>query len=203
MARPTRPPMTANQLVAYNLRRARQEYEGGLTQKQAAELLEPYLGKRWSVASFSAAEASAKNGSRGREFSADEILAFARAFNVPISYFFLPPEEDQERRPVTCGGSRVLDVPELLESASRLEPGSAYATRLRLLTDKVPRDERFRLDRAIQDRVQARLGSPSVTDVTTHAANLRRLANALEAADDHVQAVFAEELDHAFGKEEQ
>jgi transcriptional regulator with XRE-family HTH domain len=76
--------LTATQVVAHNLRRAR-----GLrrwTQEEAAERLEPHLGVRWSKASFSAAER------RGRQFSADEVIAFAAAFDFPLVFFFeIPP----------------------------------------------------------------------------------------------------------------
>lgn len=83
-------PITANQLVAYNLRRVRESLE--ITQAEAALRLEPYLGKRWSVASFSDAERSGGNG-RTREFDANELLAFSRTFRKPIGYFFSPPDD--------------------------------------------------------------------------------------------------------------
>jgi transcriptional regulator with XRE-family HTH domain len=81
--------MSANQLVAYNLRRARQAYDW--TQEQAAQALEKYIGVRWSVATWSAAETSTTSG-RTREFSADEILAFAALFGKSVAYFFTPPD---------------------------------------------------------------------------------------------------------------
>lgn len=81
--------LTPNQLVAHNLRAAREAR--GLTQEQAATLLEPFLGEHWSVAVFSAAERSVA-GKRVREFDADTIQALARAFELPIGYFFLPPD---------------------------------------------------------------------------------------------------------------
>ena len=80
--------LTANQVVAYNLAAARRWRQW--TQDQAAEALEPYLGTRWSKANYSAAERSIA-GNRIRQFSADEIMAFAQAFEVPVSWFFLPP----------------------------------------------------------------------------------------------------------------
>ena len=105
--------MTANQLVAYNLRRARELR--GLTQEQAAEQLEPYLGRRWSKATFSAAETSVTSG-RTREFSADEILAFSAAFAVPPGWFYLPPPEgDALREDVTAGGPEGIDAKALID----------------------------------------------------------------------------------------
>jgi transcriptional regulator with XRE-family HTH domain len=83
--------VTPNQVVAGNLRRARRLR--GWTQEEAAARLEPYLGARWSKAVFSAAERSAA-GERIREFTADEIAAFAKGFDVPLAFFFLPTDPD-------------------------------------------------------------------------------------------------------------
>jgi transcriptional regulator with XRE-family HTH domain len=80
--------MTPNQVVGYNLWCARRDR--GWTQAQAAEALEPHLGVRWTVAQVSAAERS-MDGTRVRQFTADDIVAFAQAFDVPITYFFVPP----------------------------------------------------------------------------------------------------------------
>lgn len=80
--------MTPNQIVAYNLTQARQWKSW--TQDQAAEALEPYVGSRWSKANFSAAERSV-TGERVRNFDADEIVAFAQAFELPVTFFFMPP----------------------------------------------------------------------------------------------------------------
>jgi transcriptional regulator with XRE-family HTH domain len=77
-----------NQVVALNVARARAMR--GWTQEQAAGALEPYLGARWSSASFSAVERSIA-GTRVKQFSADELVALARGFDVPIGWFFLPP----------------------------------------------------------------------------------------------------------------
>jgi hypothetical protein len=82
--------MTPNQLIAYNLTEARRLQ--GLTQEQAAEKLEPFIGERWSVPVFSAAERSV-TGKRIREFSADDVVAFSRAFDLPVSFFFKPPPD--------------------------------------------------------------------------------------------------------------
>jgi transcriptional regulator with XRE-family HTH domain len=81
--------MTPNQIVAYNVARARALR--GWTQEQAAEELAPYLGARLSAASFSAIERSAWKVERIKQFSADELLALSRGFDLPIGYFFTPP----------------------------------------------------------------------------------------------------------------
>jgi transcriptional regulator with XRE-family HTH domain len=88
--------MTPNQVVAYNLMRARQLR--GWTQDQAAAALEAYLGVRWSKASFSQAERSV-GGKFVRQFDADEVVAFARGFELPITWFFLPPPAWDGDRP--------------------------------------------------------------------------------------------------------
>jgi hypothetical protein len=86
------PQLTPNQIVAWNLRRARQTR--GWTQVEAAAHLEPYLGTRWSEAVFSSAERSV-DGKRVREFTADDIHAFAQAFGFPLTYFLTPPDRDE------------------------------------------------------------------------------------------------------------
>lgn len=81
--------MTPNQIVAYNVAKARALR--GWTQEQAAEKLAPYLGARLSGASFSALERSAWTVNRIKQFSADELLALSRGFDLPIGLFFTPP----------------------------------------------------------------------------------------------------------------
>lgn len=80
--------LTPNQVIAYNLAQARTLK--GWTQDQACKALEPHLGSRWSKANYSAAERSV-DGSRIRQFDADVIVAFARTFDLPVTWFFLPP----------------------------------------------------------------------------------------------------------------
>lgn len=80
-----------NQVVAYNFRCARELR--GWTQDEAAMALEPLIGQRLPQASISAIE-RAYEGDRRREFDAQEVLAFALAFNLPLVWFFLPPPGD-------------------------------------------------------------------------------------------------------------
>lgn len=80
--------LTPNQVVAHNLTSAR--VDRGWSQPQAAEALEPFLGVRWSRASYSAVERSV-DGVRVKQFSADELVAIARCFDRPISWFLTPP----------------------------------------------------------------------------------------------------------------
>ncbi len=81
--------MTPNQIVAHNVIKARTLR--GWTQEQAAENLAPYLGAKLSGASFSALERSAVSVSRIKQFSADDLLALSRGFDLPIGFFFTPP----------------------------------------------------------------------------------------------------------------
>lgn len=89
--------MTPNQIVAYNLNQAR--LWKGWTQEQAADALAPHVGSRWSKANFSAAERSVA-GERIRNFDADEIVAFARTFELPVTFFFMPPVPWADNLPV-------------------------------------------------------------------------------------------------------
>ena len=81
--------MTPNQVVAYNVIKARALR--GWTQEQAADALAPYLGTKLSGPSFSALERSAVKIDRIKQFSADDLLALSRGFDLPIGYFFTPP----------------------------------------------------------------------------------------------------------------
>lgn len=116
--------MTGNQVVAYNLFLGR--ILRGLTQEDAAERLEPFLGERWSKATFSAAERSV-SGRRIRQFDADEIVGFARGLDLPVWWFFVPPEEDTYGRlpkitpPAGVDEGQLLNPRELLARVVDLE----------------------------------------------------------------------------------
>jgi hypothetical protein len=103
--------LTPNQVVAYNLTRARKLH--GWTQAQAAEQLEPYLGERWSKASFSVAERSVDHDHRIRQFTADDLVALAAAFRLPVT-FFLDPPRDVEM--IAAPGAREGVTPPMLEA---------------------------------------------------------------------------------------
>jgi len=153
--------MTANQLVAFNLRNAREGL--GLTQEMAAQRLEPYIGKRWSVASFSDAERSADNG-RTREFDANELLAFSQAFGKPIAWFFTPPADLES---VDAGAplerSRSVSRAELLKAieGSTLWDSTVVA-QLRGVVDALEEIERNRVGSEEQDREAAPSGTVGV-----------------------------------------
>lgn len=88
-----RPHLTVNQLVAYNLARARRA--DGSTQEEVAARLTAITGKRWTAATLGAAERSWESG-RTREFDANELAAFCIAFDQPLAFFFLPRREDDK-----------------------------------------------------------------------------------------------------------
>jgi transcriptional regulator with XRE-family HTH domain len=92
------PAVNLNGVIAYNFRRARELR--GLTQPEAAAVLEPFLGQRLPQASISAIERTF-GGDKHREFDAQEILAFACAFDLPLLWFFLPPPGDTRRLQAT------------------------------------------------------------------------------------------------------
>jgi transcriptional regulator with XRE-family HTH domain len=79
---------TPNQVVAGNLNRLRNRR--GLTQGEVARLLSRVAGKDWTEAMVAHAERSV-TGNRVREFTADDLVTFARAFDVPVLYFLTPP----------------------------------------------------------------------------------------------------------------
>lgn len=89
------------QIVAWKLEKIRTFR--GLSQDEAAVLLEPYRGRRMSRAAFSQAERCLDKG-RIRRFDADEIVAFARAFEVAIPYFFTPAEPHRHGKRVIVNG---------------------------------------------------------------------------------------------------
>ena len=89
---------TPNQVVAQRIAIARQLR--GWTQEEAADRLEPFLGARWSGATFSIVERSV-DGKRIRQFSADELVALSRAFEVPIGWWVTPSWGDDSAVVVT------------------------------------------------------------------------------------------------------
>lgn len=82
------PTWTPNQVVAGNLTRLR--HRRGLTQGEVARLLSRVAAKEWTEAMVAHAERSV-TGNRIREFTADDLVTLARAFDVPVLYFLTPP----------------------------------------------------------------------------------------------------------------
>lgn len=79
-------------VVAHRMRTAR-KYRGK-TQPWVADELTRLTRMSWSVPAVSAAEGGTAGG-RPRLFIANEIVALARVFDLPITYFFTPPIEPE------------------------------------------------------------------------------------------------------------
>src|SRR5438132_1344557 len=87
-----------------------------LVRGRPAEAPPPSPGPRLSTASWSAIERSV-DGGRIREFTADELIAFARGFDLPLGWFLTPPPASDDIRVATpdtktkgLDGRVVLDV---------------------------------------------------------------------------------------------
>lgn len=128
--------LTPNQIVAFNLRRAR--HLRNWTQAEAAERLEPYLGQRWSKATFSVAERSPDHADRIRQFTADDLIAFAAAFEFSVSFFLMPPAYVDVIG--VAGASDALKPKELVELATAPHDDGVqalYEERIRELDDRL------------------------------------------------------------------
>jgi hypothetical protein len=79
-------------VVANRMNSARQLR--GKTQTWVAERMTRFTTSKWSVSAVSAAEGGTAGG-RPRSFNANEIVALSRTFDLPIPYFFVPPEKPQ------------------------------------------------------------------------------------------------------------
>ncbi len=84
------PAWNPSQVVAFNMARARGLR--GLTQAEVAEGLSRLCGARWSKTTVAQAEGSV-TGTRVRAFTAVELVALARVFDLPVVFFFAPPDE--------------------------------------------------------------------------------------------------------------
>jgi hypothetical protein len=177
--------MTPNQVVAYNLAQARAWK--GWTQDQAAEALEPYVGSRWSKANFSAAERSV-TGERIRNFDADEIVAFARAFELPVTFFFMPPMPWAENLPVRLVTPNAGRFGEALGAMVDLVFGEMHhvgllSVRLENFLDRLGPEPLTQLQERVRALAMTRLGSlvqKSFRDLERWQTELRAMANQLE-----------------------
>lgn len=138
-----------------------------------------------SRASYSAMERSI-GGGRVKQFSADELVALARGFNLPLLWFLLPPPlDDDPGLHVPHTTSRGIEFTEFLDivfgTSENLEP---YREALRQwavgamdegLVQKVERQLS-----ATDDAKQEALLAETVGDVTTAQNTLRRAADLLE-----------------------
>jgi len=172
-----------NQVVAYNVGRARALR--GWTQQQAASELSNHLEKRMSRASYSAMERSI-GGGRIKQFSADEMVALARGFNLPLLWFLLPPPlDDDPGLHVPHTTSRGIEFTEFLDivfgTSESLEP---YRDGLRRwASDAADKGLVQKVERqlaATDDAQREAMLAETVGDVTTAQNTLRRAADLLE-----------------------
>jgi transcriptional regulator with XRE-family HTH domain len=100
---PLRPGLDVNAVVSYNFKAIRERQ--GWTQQAVADRLAGLTGHTLPQASISAMERGF-DGDRRRRFDAHELYLLSVVFDVPITYFFLPPpgtgadELADTRRPV-------------------------------------------------------------------------------------------------------
>jgi hypothetical protein len=84
------PTLTIHQIVAYNFARARAAE--GWTQVETSDRLAPFLGYKLNQAGISAIEKT-YDSERRRNIDTADVVAFARCFQRPIGWFFLPPSK--------------------------------------------------------------------------------------------------------------
>ncbi len=84
--------MSANAVVAYNLRALRLRY--GWSQERLAEELGAVTGRVVTQAAISAREMTVNGGPRQSRFDAQDLYVYSTALGVPIAYFFTPPPEE-------------------------------------------------------------------------------------------------------------
>lgn len=120
----TEPTWTPNQVVAGNLIQLR--HRRRLTQGEVARLLSTVAGKEWSEAMVAHAERSV-TGNRIREFTADDLVTLARAFDVPVLYFLTPPPRGMW---VQIPNSRIDTITMLEAVLGRLDNLSEWETLL-------------------------------------------------------------------------
>lgn len=188
----------------------------GLTQSEIAERLSTFTGTPWSAVTVAQAEGSV-TGQRVRQFTANELVALARTFDVPVLYFFLPPEDRSGELRTPDAGDMPWEYLLLVvwghrgnfaDVAERAAPWVHASTVLVPYDDVLgPEDERF----IVQDMKRRRShltpqdmlavafngmarrhirGSFAGKDLQEVASNLRRLADALEALDGYPPGAF-------------
>lgn len=87
--RPTEAPgLDVNAVVSYNVKAIRERR--GMTQQQVADKLAMLTGHQLPQASISAMERGF-DGERRRRFDAHELYLLSVVFDVPVTYFFIPP----------------------------------------------------------------------------------------------------------------
>lgn len=152
---------TASQVVAHNLSRARELR--GLTQVQVAERLSRFTGTKWSQATVAQAEGSV-SGQRIRQFTANELVALARTFD-------LPPQDALPNADVV-----LAELTGQLRHRQPLEPEDVLAAALHGLAAR-----------------RMRGANQPGEEVAKFAENLRGLADALMAFNNYKPGAFVDE----------
>lgn len=188
----------------------------GLTQSEIAERLTTFTGTTWSAVTVAQAEGSV-TGQRVRQFSANELVALARTFDLPVMYFFLPPEDRSGELHTPDVGDMPWEYLMLLvwghrrnfaDLAERAAPW-VHASTVLVPHDDVlgPEDDQFLVQEmkrhrghltpqdmlAVAFNGMARRhirGSFAGKDLQELASNLRRLADAFEAFDGYAPGAF-------------
>jgi transcriptional regulator with XRE-family HTH domain len=196
------PTFTPNQVVASNLTRLR--HRRGLTQAEVARLLSGVAAKEWSEAMVAHAERSV-TGNRIREFTADDLVALARAFDVPVLYFLTPPPSGIY---VHVPGSRI-DTMTMLEAVlGRLDNLSEWE---RLLDEwNFREDEEVPFPLAAERRRKIRAVAGEIATVRAHhlirrhfTGDLMQLRETLRSLADLVLDIEQHETLAALDEEEQ
>ena len=164
------PDMNPNGIVAWNLRQARKLRRW--TQAETVKRLSEF-GIQWSVPSLSDAERSWKPDARYREFTASDLVTFSLTFELPLSWWFLPPTSDATGD-MTIGvpGGIIMDRIEILD----LVFGSGPAVEERLTA----------LDTSLAIASTERLRITAHFEKQEH--DLRRLLNDVVAAQEILDA---------------
>lgn len=182
-SRPFAEGVNLNEIVAYNFRRARELR--GLTQEEAAIRLEPFLGTRLRQAAVSSIE-GAFGGERRREFDAQELLAFACGFDLPIIWFLLPPPEDHRR---LQGTSEIVSELYLL-AMGRNDQLDLLRDRFRELGHAEPNEDDKALERIYGGPTDRTLADYPTRRKELLLAMLDRHADNLDAAADELGGFF-------------
>lgn len=166
--------VTVDQLVAMNVRHWRRK----------ARITQEELGDRigWTSANVSAAERSAKDGNDKRRFDASTLVAIARALDIPIAAFFLPPEDDGISRrylfhaePGSCSSMAEMVSLLISDPSDDITPAmNAYRARYETVLTSY-------LDAERGEELAERLGAVSERDHAGRLARLRWQREALAA----------------------
>lgn len=171
-----------NQVVAYNVGRARALR--GWTQEQAAHELSQHLEKRLSRASYSAIERSV-GGGRVKQFSADELVALARAFRLPMLWFFMPPPlDDDPGLHIPHATSRGIEFTEFLDVVfGTPDTRQPYRAAFRgWAAEAMDRGLIQKVDRRLSELDASDIGAvieEAIGDIPSTQATLRRAADLL------------------------